>query len=201
MLLFTDKIKKRVISKLGAPTIDIELNDEQIKDLFDIAQSHWFLYSPISNLNKEKVQAIQSVWIESYFQALCKETLGRVRGKYSEGFSIPGVDKVILDFKTLLDESTQEKENLIGLLIPNSNKIVLAIYINIDNMEAEQVEKYLKKCNAFLEKDKSYKFFLFPVREQASRIECVYPNFIYDEEMKVKLNTCLDNIINNIKHE
>lgn len=201
MITFTQSIIKRVVSKLGGPLISIELDEEQMSDLFTTAQRDWHLYSPLSKLEEKQLTEIENVWIESYFHALCKETLGRVRGKYQNGIPIPGVDKIVLDSENLLTESLQEKEKLIGLLIPPANKIMLAVYINVYNMPDEDIKEYARKISAQLKKDNSYSFFIFPVKDQNTRIECIYPNFVYDEQIKEKLNICLDNIINNLKNE
>lgn len=49
--------------------------------------------------------------------------------------------------------------------------------------------------------DKGYKYFFIAVRDQETRIECVYPNFVNNEEITAKLNICLDDMIKTIKDE
>lgn len=75
---------------------------------------------------------------------------------------------------------------------------MLAFYINVGNMDSEDVKKYMKKISKQLSSDKSFRFFIVPVRDQETKIECIYPNFLYDEEMKNKMNTVLDKLIENI---
>lgn len=198
---FSKNIIDRAITRLGGPTIAVELEDNQMEGLYINAVKDWHLYSNLSKLEIEKVKSIEQEWVESYFQALCKESLGRIREKFREGLSIPGVEKVILDYESLLKESEREKSDLIGLLVPPSEKIVLAVYINVGNMNSEDVKFHMSKIQEKIGSDKGFKYFFIAVRDQESRIECVYPNFVNNEEIAAKLNTCLDDIINKIKNE
>lgn len=198
---FSQSVKNRAIAKLGGPTIAVELDDEQMEALYVNSIKDWRLYSSLSNLETSKIESIEQEWLENYFQALCKETLGRIRGKFREGLSIPGVEKVILDYESLLKESDQEKSGLIGLLIPPAEKIVLAVYINVGNMNSEDVKFHMSKIQEKMSADKGFKYFFIAVRDQESRIECVYPNFVHNDEIAAKLNKCLDDITNSIKNE
>jgi hypothetical protein len=196
---FSEGIKNRVIAKLGGPTIAVELDEKQMEDLFADSIKNWYLYASLSKLDEKKIEKIQSEWTENYFQALCKETLGRIRGKFRDGLTIPGVEKITLDFESLLRESEQEKENLIGLLIPSTEKIILAVYVNVGNMDNQDVKFHMEKIRKSMIGDRGYKYFFIAVREQETRIECIYPNFINNEEVASKLNVCLNDIIKNIK--
>jgi len=197
--MLTDYLKNRAISKLGGPEIHVELTDNQMEDLYANAKLDWHLYSDFSSLSSQKLNGIQYIWIDRYFQALCKETLGRIRGKYKGSLPIPGAE-ISLEYDTLLKESEQEKSELISLLVPSENKIMLAVYMNVGNIADEDVSKYMEKITKMLSTDKSYKFFLMPVRgNQETKIECIYPNFLYDEEMKNKMNNVLDKLIENTK--
>ena len=196
--MLTDYIKNRVISKLGGPAIAIEIEDEQMHNLYENAKLEWELYSDLSDLSDEKKEAIKYTWTDSYFQALCKETLGRIRGKYNGNFSIPGLD-ISLEYNSLLKESEQEKSNLISLLIPSEHKITLAVYINVEGLDHQEFHERTQQISKMLSSYKSYNFFIIPVMEQESKIECIYPNFLYDEDMKLKLNVALDKLIENIK--
>ncbi len=192
--------KKRVLSKLGEPTMSVELDDEQMQNLYVISIVNWDLYSQISNLNKDKLINIKGVWLENYFQAICKEALGRVRGKYANSLPIPGAENVFLNYESLLRESDQEKEALIGLLVPVTNKIILAVYINVHNLDEHDVKSYCNKISEKINTNKGIIYHVIPVRDQETKIECVYPNFVYDEKIKEKLNLCLDDVINNINN-
>jgi hypothetical protein len=197
--MLTDYVKNRMLSKLGAEVVTVELTDHQMQDLHHNAELDWELYSTVSNLTLEKIDKIKYVWVDSYFQALCKEALGRIRGKYSGVVHAPGIENMVLDYTSLLKEAEQEKKELVSLLVPSGDKIMLAIYVNIGNLEGSEVSEYMKQVSEQLNDDKSYKFFLIPVKEQETKIECIYPNFLYDEEMKSKFNSALDKLIDNIK--
>lgn len=194
MITFSEQTIKRARTKLGEPVMGVELADEQMSSLFSIAISNWKLNASLSKLSDNKLEEISSDWVENYFQALCKESLGRIRSKYLGELPIPG-QSVTLEYESLLRESTQEKEDLVSLLIPPINKVLLAAYINIGSMDSADSQKYLSKVSKIIGSDKNYKVFVMAVRDQESKIECVYPNFVYDEEMKNKLNGFLDNLI------
>ena len=198
---FTLQIKDRVLAKLGGPTIVVELDDTQMEELYTNAVKDWYLYSTLSKIEKYKVEEIKGDWAENYFQALCKEALGRVRGKFRSGLPVPGAEGVIMDFESLLSEAEKEKDGLIGLLVPPTEKIVLAIYINVGNMDIQDVKSFMEKVQRSMGEDRGYKYFYIPVRDQESKVECVYPNFLSDETIREKLNICLDDVIKSIKNE
>ena len=201
MTHFSESVKNRVIARLGGPTIVVELDNEQMEGLFVNSIKDWYLYSPLSKLDERKLEEIKGDWIENNFQALCKESLGRIRGKFRDGLPIPGIEKVTLDYDSLLKESEKEKNDLITLLIPPAEKIVLAVYINVGNMNSEDVKFHMSKIQEKMSADKGFKYFFIAVRDQESRIECVYPNFVHNDEIAAKLNKCLDDITNSIKNE
>jgi hypothetical protein len=62
---------------------------------------------PLENMSFEDLNAPSKVWIRRYFIALCKETLGRVRGTF--GGKVPiGKAELTMDFQTLLTEAINE---------------------------------------------------------------------------------------------
>lgn len=200
--MIQEGIKNRMFAKLGAPVMAIELEDQQISDLFGIATRDFRLYSSLSKLDEEKKESISYEWIESYFQALCKESLGRIRGKYRNGLPIPGQENMLLDFDSLLNESTQEKERLISLLIPSAEKILLACYINVGNMDDVDARQYVSKMREALNRNnKAFIHYIIAVRDQETRIECVYPSFVLNEDIKERFNICLDRVLKNIENE
>lgn len=191
---FTDSIKKRILIKLGEPSIQVELEEEAMKNLFIDSYKDWNMYSNLSKLEEKKLYAIKDEWIENYFQALCKESLGRIRGKYMGVVNLPGAE-LKLEYESLLNESRQEKENLIGLLIPATEKIILAVYVNVGNIDYKDVDSVMNKLKKSVTEDRGYKYFFIAVRDQESRIECIYPNVTNNEEITAKLNVILDDII------
>lgn len=109
------KIIERTKQRLGYPLRTIEISDDQFKILFEIAEEVWTLYSNLSTRGSLALTNIQTSWINSYFSALSKETLGRVRGKFGGELSLPDSDTK-LDYESLLHESAIEKERLINIL-------------------------------------------------------------------------------------
>ena len=199
MIIFNERIREKVLVKLGAPSMSVEITDEQFEPLFDSARVNWMLYSKISLLEDAKKNSIQNQWIESYFQAICKETLGRIRGKYTSNLPIPGAD-VSLEYKSLLEEAEKEKKDLISLLISPPQCVILAVYVNIANIEDGDVQQYLTKIRREYKNENGIVYYFIATREQDSKIECLYPNFVYDETIKEKMNKCLDGILENINN-
>lgn len=199
MIAFSEYKIKKARLKLGEPVMSVELEDEQIVNCFAEAVSNWELYALLSNLSEDKLNKISSYWVENYFFALCKENLARIRSKFQGKLPLPGTD-VTLEYESLLTESDREKENLIGLLIPVQKKMVLAFYINVGNMEHSDVKPYIENIKKLATNKNEIHYFI-PVRDQETRIECIYPNFTNDEEIKSKLNIILDDIINKIQNE
>ena len=101
----------RARRKLGAPIVDIELTDEQMTSLLKDAHETFRLYANMSDMSEQKFCSIEDSWVKKYFYALCKETLGRIRGKYNGTLPIPGGD-LKLDFESLLLEAATEKSFL-----------------------------------------------------------------------------------------
>ena len=110
-----EEIVKRIRQRLGEPLRIVEINDEQFSGLFEIAKEEWELYSTLSNLESTTLSNIKNYWINAYFSALSKESLGRIRGKFSGNINGPDGD-VKLDYIELLNESAYEKDRLINLL-------------------------------------------------------------------------------------
>lgn len=103
---------KRVKRILGEPVLGIELDENQYEEAFKIAEEDYGFYSLIL---KKDFKDIKEIWIKKYTLAVCKEILGRIRGKYSGKISIPG-DELTLSYKELLQESKDEKDSLILIL-------------------------------------------------------------------------------------
>lgn len=198
MINYSKSIADRIRSRLGEPSISVELLDYQMKDLFYIAVKTWNLYSTLSKIEKDKLENIEYEWVEKYFQAICKESLGRIRNKYNEESNIH-INDIKLEYQSLLIESKNEQTELIGLLMPTTNKIILAAYINIGNLDESDINKYMGKIRDTMSINKFFELFLVPVRDQETYIECVYPNFVYDEELKNKAKEALLKIIETIK--
>lgn len=176
------KTIERARRKLGAPIINIELTDEQMTSLLKDAQDTFHLYSTISDMSIEKLNCIEDVWIKKYFYALCKETLGRIRGKYVDGMLISGGENIRLDFEALLHESIKEKNLLKYTIfgdkefIKNSDvqNAVLVFYINTGNMNHQDIDILMKDIKIKIGKIPGFTMFFLPIRGE-SKIDCIYP--------------------------
>lgn len=176
------KTIERAKIKLGAPIIDIELTDEQMTYLLKDAHETFYLYAMLSDISKSKQDSIEDAWTKKYFYALCKETLGRIRGKFVNGITISGLENIKLDSESLLQESIREK-NLLKYMIfgdkeflKNSDiqNAVLVFYINTGNMGGEDVEILMKDIRDKIGKIPGFRIFLLPIKGE-SRVECIYP--------------------------
>jgi hypothetical protein len=71
---------------------------------------------PIEDLTWEDLNTPGQQWVRRWFTAYCKETLARVRGKYSGNLKTPD-SEIIMDYQSLLTESKDEKSKLLEELI------------------------------------------------------------------------------------
>jgi len=71
---------------------------------------------PIENLSWEDINVPGQQWIRRWFTAYCKETLARVRGKYSGNLKTPD-SEITMDYTSLLTEAKDEKTKLLEELI------------------------------------------------------------------------------------
>lgn len=71
---------------------------------------------PIEELTWTDINVPGQQWIRRWFTAYCKETLARVRGKYSGNLKTPD-SEIIMDYQSLLTESKDEKTKLIEELL------------------------------------------------------------------------------------
>ena len=190
------KTIERAKRKLGAPIIDIELTDEQMTSLLKDAQETFYLYTNMVDMPISKQDKIEDVWIKKYFYALCKETLGRVRGKYIDGMPIPGAENIKLDFETLLQESVREKCFLKYMMFGDKELLkcsdvqnaVLVFYINTGNMDGQDIEVLMKDVRRKVGRIPGFTMFFLPIQGE-SKIECIYPvSAELDEEGRGVIN-------------
>lgn len=66
---------------------------------------------PIENLTWTDINVPGQQWIRRWFTAYCKETLARVRGKYSGNLKTPD-SEIQMDYQSLLTEAKDEKSKL-----------------------------------------------------------------------------------------
>jgi hypothetical protein len=67
---------------------------------------------PIESLSWEDLNVPGQQWVRRWFTAYCKETLARVRGKYSGNLKTPD-SEIVMDYQSLLTEAKDEKTKLI----------------------------------------------------------------------------------------
>jgi hypothetical protein len=70
---------------------------------------------PIEELTWTDLNVPGQQWVRRWFTAYCKETLARVRGKYSGNLKTPD-SEIVMDYQSLLTEAKDEKSKLIDEL-------------------------------------------------------------------------------------
>jgi len=73
-------------------------------------------------------------------------------------------------------------------------KLILCFYVGVGNMDQADVPQYIeevKKSNAHLFTDNGIAAFLVPITGPNSRIECVNPVLVTDQEAKDTFNEAL----------
>lgn len=96
---------------------------------------------PYNNCKYCRINQPGKQWIRKYFLALCKETLGIIRGKYN-AIPIPG-DNVVLDGETLRNEARTEMEQYVQQLQDMLGKTLKVSQLENKNKEAEVVNSML----------------------------------------------------------
>lgn len=91
-----------------------------------------------ANLNSTSKQ-----WIRNYFLALCRETLGAIRGKY-QSIPIPN-SEVTLDGDTLRTTAQTEKENLITQLKEMFDKMSRRAQLESKKEEDDNIQDIINK--------------------------------------------------------
>jgi hypothetical protein len=110
----TEKLYKNIRGFLGGPLREIELEDSQIDIAYEDAKATFEMYR-VLNQNAKHFDDIKDTWIDKYTLANCKEILGRVRGKFNGNVGSPEI-QLTLEYQSLLNESSIEKNTLINLL-------------------------------------------------------------------------------------
>jgi hypothetical protein len=71
---------------------------------------------PLTDLTWDKLNQPSKHWVRRWFTAYVKESLGRVRGKYSGAIKVPDSD-LKMDYESLITEGKDEKQKLLEELI------------------------------------------------------------------------------------
>ena len=74
----------------------------------------------------------------------------------------------------------------------NKDKIIIVAYVNVGSIHDDDIRAFLKRTAEALkpEDDGSSLFYIIPVREEDSRIECINPKFVSEEEYEKVRKTC-----------
>jgi len=97
---------------------------------------------PLTKIKFENLNEPSKVWVRKYFTALCKETLGRVRGKFSGVLKVPDAE-LTMDYTSLLSEASSEKEKLITELSEYLMRLNSKDQLERKAQEAENLNKSL----------------------------------------------------------
>ena len=101
---------------------------------------------PYNKLSWYKLNNPAQVWVRRWFVAYCKETLGRVRGKFSGSLKTPD-GELTMDYAALATEAKDEKSKLIEELIGADGRLTRLRPEKIMEREAllaENLNKQLK---------------------------------------------------------
>jgi hypothetical protein len=97
----------------------------------------------IDNLRWAELNAPAQTWVRRWFTAYVKETLGRVRGKYSGDLKTPD-SELKMDYDSLLTESKDEKSKLMEELQQRLERLRPDKQMEIQANLAEQLNKSLQ---------------------------------------------------------
>ena len=111
----TKNLHKNFLLMVGAPTIAVEITEEQVGAAVNEANLTFKIYSPNYPHAASILKKIKGAWLEKYVYASLKETLGHIRGKFSGELPIPE-KKLILRSNDLIDSGRQEKQDLLNVI-------------------------------------------------------------------------------------
>jgi hypothetical protein len=98
---------------------------------------------PIDELAWDDLNNPSQQWVRRWFIGLCKETLGRVRGKYSGNLKTPD-SELTMDYTSLLTEGKDERAKLEEELKARLERMRPEKMMEKQAITAEQLNKSLK---------------------------------------------------------
>ena len=98
---------------------------------------------PFGNLQYNKINQMSRHWIRQYTLALCKETLGLIRSKFSS-VPIPGSD-VQLNGSELLSQGREDRQRLSESLSETLDKLTYQKLLEADAAQSESMMNILKR--------------------------------------------------------
>jgi hypothetical protein len=98
---------------------------------------------PVDVVNYDELNTPSKQWVRDYFTAMCKETLGRVRGKFGGALGVTDAE-VTMDYDSLLSESKDDKAALWERLKERLERLRPDVMLTRKATEAEQLNKTLQ---------------------------------------------------------
>ena len=98
---------------------------------------------PFGNIKYSHINQMSRQWIRQYTFALCKETLGLVRSKFSS-VPIPGSD-VQMNGSDLVSQGREDKQRLLDSLSATIEKLTYQKLLEADAAQADSMMNILKK--------------------------------------------------------
>lgn len=98
---------------------------------------------PFSNVKYNSINSMCRQWIKQYTLALCKETLGLIRSKFSS-VPIPGSD-LQMNGSELISHAREDKSNLNSSLTETLDKLTYQKLLEADAAQSEQMGQILKR--------------------------------------------------------
>lgn len=78
------------------------------------------------------------------------------------------------------------------------NKIILAYYINVGSMSSEETQQVMKNFQNEIKDPEMIQYFI-PIREGETRIDCVYPKYVVDEQVNEELRSVINRLDGYVK--
>jgi hypothetical protein len=98
---------------------------------------------PFGNITYRKINQMSRQWIRQYTLALCKETLGLIRSKFSS-VPIPGSD-VQLNGSDLISQGREDRTRLAESLSTTLDKLTYQKLLEADAAQSESMLNILKR--------------------------------------------------------
>jgi hypothetical protein len=98
---------------------------------------------PLDSIDWVDLNNPSQQWVRRWFIALCKETLARVRGKYSGNLKTPD-SELTMDYQSLLTEAKDEKDKLYTELSARLERMRPEKMMEKEALTAENLNKAMK---------------------------------------------------------
>jgi len=99
---------------------------------------------PFNKMSWEKLNNPAQIWVRKWFVAYCKETLARVRGKFSGNLKTPDGD-LTMDYTTMATEGKDEKAKLLEELTGAEGRLTRLRPEKVMEREAQLAENLNKQ--------------------------------------------------------